>query len=299
MKAASPAAALPWHGLGFMAETRHAAGALRLNLALSAPAADTTVLFLHGVLRNWRTFFPLFEGLRARFHLAALDFRGHGLSDRRPGAYRVAHYVEDALAILPPLGARRLILHGHSLGAMVALAAAAEAPDRVQAIVLEDPPFSTMGGRLPATPLGGYFAGVRACLASPPDAWFDGFSDIIVGERADGTPLRVRDQRDELSRRFSAESLAMIDPAVLGPIVAGQWLDGFDFAALAGRVRCPVWLLQADAAHGGMLNDDDAELLASLLPAAAVERIRFPGAGHSLHWAQPARLVKILRAAGE
>jgi pimeloyl-ACP methyl ester carboxylesterase len=301
MNVPSSGVAFPWRGLDFMTEADHVVGKRRLNLAHSGSAAGTTVLFLHGVLRNWRTFFALFEGLRERFCLAALDFRGHGLSDRTPGAYHVTHYVEDARAILPQLDARRLVLHGHSLGAMVALAVAAEAPDRVHGIVLEDPPGSTMGAKLPGTPLGHYLAGVRACMRerSTPEALFDCFSDIIVGECADGAPLRVRDQRDELSRRFSTESLALLDPAVLEPIVAGRWLEGFDLTALAGRVRCPVWLLQADPALGGMLNDNEAEGLSSHLAAGGVERIRFPGAGHSLHWAQPARLIEIIRAAGE
>ena len=219
MNAASSGTAFPWQGLEFMAEAHHSAGARRLNRAQSASASGTTVLFLHGVLRNWRTFFQLIDGLRDRFCLAGLDFRGHGRSDRTPGAYRVTDYVEDALAILPQLDARRLVLHGHSLGAMVALAAAAEAPDRVHAIVLEDPPLSTMGERLTATPLGRFFAGVRACVSEPssPDALFECFSNIIVAERPDGTPLRVRDQRDELARRFSAESLASIDPTLIDP----------------------------------------------------------------------------------
>ena len=284
------AAEQPWRRLDFMSESIVAKS---LNLAVNEGEHDTTVLFLHGVLRNWRTFYPLLTELDDKARLAALDFRGHGGSDPAPEAYFVRDYVEDALKALEHVSNHRNIVYGHSLGAMVALATAAEAPGLVDAVILEDPPFSTMGARLPELPLHRFFVGVQDCLqrSISPDSLFHNFSEMIVDEDADGNPVRVKDQRDETARRFSAESMARIDPEVLEPIVAGAWLDGYDFQALARRVYCPVVLFQADAAAGGMLTDADAKSLRKIW-GARCECVTLEGVGHTIHWAQPEFLVE-------
>src|SRR5205823_9461468 len=102
-----------------MSEASLPAGSRRLNLAGNHHTDQTTILFLHGVTRNWRTFHNLLTGLHGEFGLSALDFRGHGNSDRAPGAYSVVDYVDDALAVLRKAEAP-VVIYGHSLGAMVA-----------------------------------------------------------------------------------------------------------------------------------------------------------------------------------
>lgn len=54
-----------------------------------------------------------------------------------------------------------LVLFGHSLGAMVAAAVAAEVPDRVRAIILEDPPFHTLGNRIEGSAWQAQFIGMQ------------------------------------------------------------------------------------------------------------------------------------------
>ena len=280
----------PWHSLDFMSESILAKS---LNLATNESDAGSTVLFLHGVLRNWRTFHPLLESLQAETRLAALDFRGHGASEPAPEAYLVRDYVEDAHKALEQVTDRRNIVYGHSLGAMVALAVAAEAPDRVDGLILEDPPFSTMGGRLPDLPLHRFFLGVQECLhdSISPSSLFRGFSEMIVGEDDEGNPVRVQDQRGEAARRFSAESLGRIDPDVLQPIIEGRWLEGYDLESLARRVRCPVVVFQADESVGGMLTDPDAAALRKTWQSQC-EWIKLQGVGHTIHWAQPDAILE-------
>ncbi len=262
------------------------------------------ILFIHGVLRHWRTFYPLIGRLRDAFELYGLDQRGHGLSSHDPsGAYRVVDYVGDLPHILAALPARRVVLYGHSLGGMVALAAAALVPDRVAGLILEDPPFSTMGERLARLPLRRFFVGVRELLAEQRAAHrpaptaatlFEPFSEMVVGETETGAPIRVRDQRDELSRWFSAESFSRLDPAVLVPITDGGWMEGYDTDAILRGVRCPVALLQGDEACGGMLIDSDAERVRLAL-GSSCERVRFPGCGHQLHGTRPDEVVRAVR----
>src|SRR5262245_62100401 len=115
------------------------ANGIRLGVT-TGPASGLPLLLLHGVLRAGRDFAPLWPALAPRWQLFAVDQRGHGTSERCPGRYRVCDYAADALDLVQSHLPGRVVLYGHSLGALVATAVAAGLPDRVAAIVLEDPP---------------------------------------------------------------------------------------------------------------------------------------------------------------
>ena len=289
---------LPWHALDFM-QARYLDGArARLHFAQTNDAngySMPTIVFLHGVLRDWRSFYPLLTGLRGTANLVSIDFRGHGSSDPTPHAYLVSHYVEDAVRLIKSL-ANPVILYGHSLGAMVALATAAQIPERIKTAILEDPPFSTMGDRLEGSPLQQYFQAVATVVQNEThhstvslamrnseagiQRLFEAFSNIVVGTDPNGMTVRVRDQRDLISRRFSAEGLARIDSEVLAPINAGLWLDGYDLDSLLQSIRSNVVLLRADTFCGGMLTSDEAEHIGRCL-AGLCEQIYFPEIGRA------------------
>jgi pimeloyl-ACP methyl ester carboxylesterase len=300
---------LPWHRLDFMRESiLDRAGANLLIARCDSPIASDrpTIVFLHGVLRNWKTFYPLLNGLREHANLVGLDFRGHGGSDPTPDAYRVTDYVEDAVHLVDRLKGR-VLLYGHSLGAMVALAAASRLAERVEMAVLEDPPFSTMGQRLEASPLMRYFQGVERTVqqevaiaaaglgstdaAARVERLFESFSNLVVAERPDGVVVRVRDQRDVISRRFSAEALAKIDPEVLAPITSGRWMESYDLQTILLGVKAKVALLRADTSCGGMLTSDESRSIVDRLNGRCEEKY-YPGVGHTIHWSKPREILQ-------
>jgi lipase len=90
---------------------------------------------LHGVTSHGRHFGPLAERLAERFHVVALDLRGHGDSLWEP-PWSLEQHVADVLAAAPP---GRCSWLGHSFGGRVAYETAAAAPDRVERLVLLDP----------------------------------------------------------------------------------------------------------------------------------------------------------------
>lgn len=90
---------------------------------------------LHGVTSHARHFTQLAERLADRFHVVALDLRGHGDSPWEP-PWHLEQHVADVLASAPE---RRAAWLGHSFGGRVAYEAAAAAPERVERLVLLDP----------------------------------------------------------------------------------------------------------------------------------------------------------------
>ena len=104
-------------------------------------AADRpTILMLHGGGQNrlsWKNTGQILadEG----FHVVAVDTRGHGDSDRAPGAdYAIETLTSDVLHILDAIG-RPVVLIGASMGGLTGLLVADQAgPQQVTKLVLVD-----------------------------------------------------------------------------------------------------------------------------------------------------------------
>lgn len=253
---------------------------------VAGPESGPPLLLLHGVLRAGRDFDAVAPMLLPRWHVHALDFRGHGQSAWAPGKYRVVDYNQDVLGALRETIPAPAFLFGHSLGAMTALAAAAAAPDRVRGIILEDPPFDSMGRRIEESGYRSIFAAYRDLLAR-------GFRGRELARSLARIPIgggkKLGDVRDAVSLRFSAYGLERTDPAVLEPILEARWLEGYDLESIARGVSCPVLILQGDGAAGGLLAEEDARVIESA--AADVTLVRFPGVGHLVHATQPERVI--------
>jgi pimeloyl-ACP methyl ester carboxylesterase len=265
-----------------------------IHLQRTACGQGPVLLLLHGVTRCGADWEPLLSALAEEWTVIALDARGHGASPRGDH-YLVTDYVADVVRFVREEVADSVVLFGHSLGAMVAAAVAAELPDRVRGIILEDPPFHTMGNRLAGSAWQAQFIGMRAAAQTggSTDEITAALAEIRLPTR-DGRIQRLGELRDRASLAWSAQCLSRLDPAVLTPVIEGRWLDGYDFPSLLTGLRCPVWLLQADPSMGGALTDADAETFKSI--AADCQHLRFPGCGHNLHRDRP---EVVLRAFAE
>jgi pimeloyl-ACP methyl ester carboxylesterase len=105
-------------------------------------AGPRWVVLLHGQLMPRRMHQPLARALAGEgLHVVTLDLLGHGRSDRPadPLVYSMSAFAEQVVALLDHLGAEKAVIGGTSLGANVSLEVAAEAPDRVQGLIVEMP----------------------------------------------------------------------------------------------------------------------------------------------------------------
>jgi pimeloyl-ACP methyl ester carboxylesterase len=249
-----------------------------------------TLLLLHGVTRNGRDWEPLLPELTRHWRVIVADHCGHGSSPRTPGEYRVADYARHTAEFLRASVSERVTVMGHSLGAMVALWLAAECAPLVAAIVLEDPPFHTMGRDIASTPYLAQFVGMAEVARRGGDiaAMANGLAAIRLSPTR-----RLGDVRDRASLEWIAECLAQVDPEVFTPLVAGRWLDGFEARDLWPRVGCPVLLLQGDPAAGGAFTDADA--LSASRALRTCRHVRFAGTGHQIHRTRPAEVLAAVR----
>ena len=265
-------------------EYKFNAGALSLNYACAENDGAQPLVCLHGVTRCWQSFLPLIPTFALRWQVYALDHRGHGQSDRAMD-YFVIDYATDAVCFLRDVINRPAVVYGHSLGAMVAAAVAAEAPELVRAIILEDPPFETMGAHIENYPLYPYFVAVGSIASAAME-----IPQLVekLGAIEINTPdgkTALRNVRDAAALRFTAKCLQKLDPAVMTPIISSQWLKGYDLNSIAGRIKSPALVMQADAGAGGMLTEGAADLLERMI--ADVSLVKISGVGHQIHTIAP------------
>ncbi|NUR92461.1 MAG: alpha/beta hydrolase [Nonomuraea sp.] len=107
-----------------------------------APGAPLLIL-LHGRTANHHNWNGVTQHLARRYHVLVPDLRGHGDSGY-PGSYGLTEMAADVAALI---GDRTAVVVGHSLGGVVAYHLAADHPELVERLVLEDPP--------PPTPITG------------------------------------------------------------------------------------------------------------------------------------------------
>lgn len=77
------------------------------------------VLFLHGAWAGLRFFQPQLTDLADAYRTVALDFRGHGRSEKTDAGHTVPQYARDVAAFVDALDLDDVVIVGWSLGALV------------------------------------------------------------------------------------------------------------------------------------------------------------------------------------
>jgi lipase len=101
------------------------------------PSGATTVVAVHGITANHRTFALLAEAL-PRHRLLAPDLRGRGASRNLPGPWGIDRHAEDVAGLITASAPGPVILVGHSMGGFVAAALVRRFPDLVSGLLLVD-----------------------------------------------------------------------------------------------------------------------------------------------------------------
>ena len=197
-------------------------GGLKLHFLEWGTIGRPTVCFLHGGSAHAHWFDQVTPAFADRYHLIALDQRGHGESQwAEPPAYGTENFASDLIGFFDSLSLERVALVGHSMGGHNSMSFAAWHPDRVSALVIVD---------------------------SRP---------TIPADRLDRLRRRgERTLRPYQSQEAAARSFRLVpretnaDPALLAHLGAsgvvqrdGAWFYRFDPASNSGRRPVDAWTL--------------------------------------------------------
>ena len=283
--------------VAMMAEAKFNTGEITLNYA-EGPDAGPTLVLLHGGSARWQYFDGIIPELTAHWHVFAPDLRGHGKSGRAASRYAIRDYADDICDFLLKVSGPAS-LFGHSLGGMVALMAADQCPDLVNAVVVGDSPLDARSWKAVISErqreqlrswqvLAGGSHSVEAIIMD--------LKDSPVATADPSQRLRMRDvyadADDDGVYAHLAYRLYDNDPAMIGMLLDDfdKACAGYDLETLCPSIECPVLLLQADATRGSATTDGEVALALACLPRP---RHRFfPGLSHLLFIANKAVVLQ-------
>ena len=267
-------------------------GSTTINFA-EGPTNGRPLVLLHGGSARWQFWGPLLEGLVSTNHVYAPDFRGHGGSSWTPGHYRLLDYASDVGAFLREMVREPASLFGHSMGGEVAMIVAAQWPDRIRSVILEDAPLSADVSRRAIESSRPTLLLMRALAGStlPLEELTQRVGELPV-DPSNERNILLGDVASDDDLRMYAESMRQHDPAMLDAVLKFDEMHaGYD-DGVAGHVGCPVLILRADPSVGGVLLDADVAHALALMPDARC--VRFDGAGHSIHIADPQGVLDVV-----
>ncbi|MGY1744343.1 3-oxoadipate enol-lactonase [Blastococcus sp. SYSU D00695] len=110
--------------------------AVEVAYTADGPAGAPVVVLSNSLGATRGMWDPQVPALAERYRVVTYDTRGHGESAAPPGPYTLDDLVDDVVALLDRLGARRASVAGLSLGGMTALRLAAREPARVDRLAV-------------------------------------------------------------------------------------------------------------------------------------------------------------------
>jgi pimeloyl-ACP methyl ester carboxylesterase len=261
------------------------AGDVSIHYAEGPPNGLPLVL-LHGLARDWKSFSVLLPELSTRFHVFAVDLRGHGKSSRVPGGYRIPDYALDVSAFLKEVAAGTAIF-GHSLGAEVGMCVSSTDDCRVSALILGDPVISPASfARSMYDPI---FLQIHKLIerGGSQQELAHGIGKIEIQIPGFDRTLRIEELpgNPESVLMEWARSAMLTDPETLAMTLDGSSFAGWDPAQILPKISCPTLLLQGNPELDALLTDDDVRFALRLLPNAT--HVKFPLLGHALFMQQP------------
>jgi len=251
---------------------------------------DTAFVLLHGFGASTFSWQPVAAKLSDRMPVVAFDRPAFGLTERPlswsgPNPYSPSVQADLTVKLMDELGIKRAVLVGHSAGGTVAALIAARYPDRVEAVVLEDPAIFAGGPPSLLTPLfrtpqftriGPLLArnlGGQAGTDFIRTAWSD--PSKITSATLEGyrTPLRVKDWDKALW-------LLTIAPRPK------------DVPGVVSTIAAPTLFMTGD--DDRVVPPEDTARAAELLKEAKLVTIE--NSGHIPHEEQPAAFVGAVNA---
>lgn len=257
------------------------ANGLRLNYVDWGNVGAPPMILLHHVNSQSRTWDRFARQVRGKYHVVALDMRGHGDSEwAGAGQYTTEDYAKDVAALVSHLELDRTILLGGSTGGRVALVYAALHPERVSALVMED-----VGAVRPPS-IASNFA-ERLAAGDPEFDTIEEWAAHLRG-RNQRTPAEVFQHLAQHStRRLPSGKLVLKrDPAILMDM---QPLELWEYVE---KIRAPLLLVLGS--ESTIVGEDQQIRFRQIQPD--IEIVVVPGAGHIVVHDKPDEFERVVHS---
>lgn len=216
------------------------------------------IVLTHALMGRARTWWKTARWLRSYGHVYGMDARGHGRNPNR-GPYRTEDFVAELAEFVSEFEEPARLI-GHSMGGLHALGLAAEHPELVRRVVVEDMGVDQRGRTV---------ADWRPLF----DTWPRRFESIAhVREFFDGAGDYFCECVEEAGDGY--RMIAELDDAME---IAAEW-GRREYWSFVDRARAPVLYLEPE--HGLM---PDGQLAEMAERGARAECVRIPAAGHLAH----------------
>jgi len=203
-----------------------------------APVAPP-LLLMHGLSGRWQNWEAVVPAMTQRWHVYAIDLRGHGRSGHSVGVYDRAAYSKDTASFIEEVIGGPAHLIGHSLSGLTVLGVAADRADLVRAFVMEDPPLFVRD-RWESTPEPARFAVMRELAES--------------GLSVEQIAARISEQMPQATPeacRNRAECIFQMDHRVWDGVFGRRYAGEADSVPVLKGATPPALLLQAEPALCG------------------------------------------------
>ncbi|MEZ4520715.1 MAG: alpha/beta hydrolase [Thermomicrobiales bacterium] len=238
-----------------------AATGVTLNAEIRPGDDDSPVICLHGIWDDSKYFVELaLEGAFPGQKMYLLDLRGHGESDKPEVGYGLNNYADDIIAFITERRMDNVVLVGHSLGALTSLLVAAEMPDRIRAMVLEDPPI----------PLRSENMETFATLVDLKQKSFETVVDEIKAWR----PFITQEQAEDTARRLQQTADGVLAEAAKDLSITAE------VPAPGVMIPAPTLVIQAGNEDQRAFGSEGSGILGAVLPNLTIETI--PDTSHNV-----------------
>ncbi|HEY0733520.1 MAG TPA: alpha/beta hydrolase [Herpetosiphonaceae bacterium] len=268
-------AATPPEALGLESHYVRLSTGINMHYVEKGQGNGHVLIFLHGYTDSWRSFERNLPLISKKFHVYALDQRGHGDSSRPACCYTQDDFVADVAAFMDALKIKRATIVGHSMGSFVAHQFAIEYPRRTERLVLIGSAPTSFGNEV-----------------------ILGLNEAVQQLEDPIDPTFVREfQASTFYRPIPPEFLdtAVSESLKLPASVWKQTLTGLlaeDHRAQLSQIKAPTLILWGD--HDGIFTLEEQQELDTRIPNSTFKL--YAETGHGLYVEWPQRFVDDLEA---
>jgi len=283
------------------------------------PDNGPALILLHAQLMDWFDYSRVLPELSKSYHVFVVDYNGHGKT-KAPATTMNANSIGQVLAAFMKNQVKEAAyISGNSSGGLLTVWLAANKPELVKDILLEDPPlFSAEYPRVKRTIAYRSFKTSNTYIEEKSTRPFlnywiansSAFIERYAGKNATSKLLNMVNTYEEAHPgeaveirflppmvRMMFRGMSLYDPNFGNAFYTGTWNENFDHAEALKKIQCPVLLLHAnfevreDGVLDGAMSQEDADKAMSLLQHGTYKKI---DSMHVVHLDKHKEFIKIM-----